>query len=323
MTSRTFANRRAIAILGFALLMGLALPGVGRAEAAPSAPDAPRDTPAADVPAILVHLPGIAGLRWIDREMLAGIKAGGYAGQVKSYDWTGDDPGLPALRNRLRNEREARVVARKIRGLLSAEPTARVTLVGHSGGTGIAVWALEELPEDVFIDSLVLLAPALSPAYDLSKALRHVRGKAYVFTSEHDAIVLGAGTTVFGTIDGVKTAAAGKVGFSRPEGADGEAYEKLVQMPYVARWMKFHNIGDHIGCMSRSFARHVIAPLLRGEAETAAEAQDEQARSYFRGRVRLRSGSSTTGKAADNDDAAGRAPGAAPKAEGARRGRAG
>ena len=31
---------------------------------------------------------------------------------------------------------------------------------------------------------LVLIAPALSPGYDLSKALAHVRGRAYVFTND-------------------------------------------------------------------------------------------------------------------------------------------
>ena len=34
------------------------------------------------------------------------------------------------------------------------------------------------------------LAPALSPQYDLSKALAHVRDKAYVFSSVHDVYVL-------------------------------------------------------------------------------------------------------------------------------------
>ena len=72
----------------------------------------------------------------------------------------------------------------------------------------------------------------------------------------------GAGTRLFGTIDGVKTDAAGLVGFRKPEGADEKAYEKLVQKPYDDGWIAFQNIGNHVGCMSEPFAENVIAPML-------------------------------------------------------------
>ena len=61
-----------------------------------------------------------------------------------------------------------------------------------------------------------MLAPALSPTYDLSRALRAVRREMVVFWSPLDVIILGAGTRVFGTIDRVKTASAGLVGFRVP-----------------------------------------------------------------------------------------------------------
>ena len=61
----------------------------------------------------------------------------------------------------------------------------------------------------LFILTVFLLASALSPEYDLSKALGHVRGKVYVFTSPGDSLVLGTGTRLFGTIDGIKSDAAG------------------------------------------------------------------------------------------------------------------
>ena len=97
------------------------------------------------------------------------------------------------------------------------DPKLEITLTSHSGGTGIAVWALEKMPEGMQVQTLVLLASALSPDYDLSKALRHVRGKAYVFYSQNDQVVLGAGTRLFGTIDGVKSDAAGLIGFRMPD----------------------------------------------------------------------------------------------------------
>jgi hypothetical protein len=82
-----------------------------------------------------------------------------------------------------------------------------------------------------------------------------------VLSSVYDP-VLGAGTRMFGTIDGVKSDAAGRVGFAKPAAADDAAYAKLVAVPYDPAWMRLRNIGDHVGPMMRPFAKEVIARLL-------------------------------------------------------------
>jgi hypothetical protein len=226
------------------------------------------DRSAASMPAVdfshtwLLHLPGIGGARSIDRRMTDGLKDGGWDGAISIYDWTAHDPGINALLSYKRNKEQAEKVEQQIEQKLARDPNLKVTLTSHSGGTGIAVWALEDMPEGMQVQTLVLLASALSPEYDLSKALKHVRGKAYVFYSKNDQVVLGAGTRLFGTIDGVKTDAAGLVGFKKPEGADEKAYEKLVQKPYDDGWIAFQNIGNHVGCMSQPFAENVIAAML-------------------------------------------------------------
>jgi pimeloyl-ACP methyl ester carboxylesterase len=144
-----------------------------------------------------------------------------------------------------------------------ADPRTRIYLSGHSGGTAIAVWALERLPPDVKVDTLLLIASALSPTYDLSPALRRVRGRAYALHSPYDP-VLGIGTRMFGTIDGIRTDAAGRVGFTPPPtAADPPQYAKLTTVGYGPGWIRLSNIGDHIGPMMRPFAREVIAPLLQ------------------------------------------------------------
>jgi hypothetical protein len=84
----------------------------------------------------------------------------------------------------------------------------------------------------------------------------------YAFYSPYDVAVLGIGTKMLGTIDGVKVDASGKVGFAKPKAADESEYEKLVQVAYDARWVKLGHIGDHIGPLARPFARKVLAPLL-------------------------------------------------------------
>jgi pimeloyl-ACP methyl ester carboxylesterase len=198
----------------------------------------------------------------IDRTFVAGLRDAGWKGPVKIYDWTENDPGIDALHARARNDREAQKVADLIVERLKEDPKARITLTSHSGGTGIAVWALEKLPKGVQVHTLVLLASALSPGYDLTAALKHVRGRAYSYYSENDTLVLGAGTELFGTIDGKRSVSAGLVGFKKPDGADTAQYEKLDQRPWTRQWMIFDNAGSHIGCMSRTFVTRVVAPTL-------------------------------------------------------------
>jgi pimeloyl-ACP methyl ester carboxylesterase len=225
--------------------------------------DTPTERPTADFSHTwLLHLPGIGGEMSIDRMLIRGLKDGGWDGPTKIYDWTEGDPGIDALHARKRNDREAQKVADMIEEKLKDDPKLQITLTSHSGGTGIAVWALEKLPERFHVRTLLLLASALSPDYDLSAALKHVSGKAYVFYSENDTLVLGAGTQLFGTIDGKKTMAAGLVGFKAPADADKDQYEKLVQQPWVKEWTVFENAGSHIGCMARPFVSRVLAPTV-------------------------------------------------------------
>ncbi|MGH7214281.1 MAG: hypothetical protein ACREIT_05915 [Tepidisphaeraceae bacterium] len=221
----------------------------------------PAAAPRAGGKAYVLHLPGIGGFMGIDRAMLAGLEHGRDV-EFDVYDWTCDDPGFNALVSYDRNRKQAQIIADRLTAAFRADPVRPIVLTGHSGGTGLAVWALEMLPDDVHVQTLALLHAAVSPTYDLSKALAHVRGTCYALTSLNDSIVLGAGTKLLGTIDGVKTESAGRIGFTQPPSAEVEQYKKLVQMPYRVEWLKLHNIGDHIGPMSRPFAREVLAPLL-------------------------------------------------------------
>lgn len=221
---------------------------------------APATAPIA--PPYLLHLPGIAGEKAIDRRFVAGIEDGGFHGPIDVYDWTENDPGIPALLGYQRNHKEAKLIAERLARRRAAHPREKMYLTSHSGGGALAVWALEDLPPGVMIDDLVMMSPALSPTYDLTAALRHVKGHVYVFSSLADLLVLGTGTRLFGTMDGVKTDAAGRVGFTRPPDGDPAQYKKLIPMPYDPGWMKYGDMADHIGGMTRSFGKNVIAPLL-------------------------------------------------------------
>lgn len=220
-------------------------------------------------PPVLIHLPGIGGEMSIDHHLVNGLRDGGVADSYQIIDWTGSDRGPRALGNLKRHREQAERVAKKIEAIYRADPRTPIILVGHSAGTGIAVWALEDLPPEVHIRTLLMLASALSPQYDLTAALRHVDGHAMALYSDHDAIILGAGTTVFGTFDRVKTPAAGFVGFQVPRHGKTKEYDKLIQLPYDPDWAKLGNPGDHIGPTGRRFAKAVLAPLLKRDEPAA------------------------------------------------------
>ncbi len=205
--------------------------------------------------------------------MTEGLVAGGYSGDLEIYDWTNSSPGITALLSYQRNLEEAQTVADKIVAIHRRDPDRPIYLTGHSGGTGIVVWALERLPDEVKVDRVLLLSSALSPTYDLSRALRHVRTHAYSFWSDQDVAVLSTGTTLFGTINGVKEPAAGFAGFKPPADADDREYLKLQQFAYNPDWAKWGNNGGHIGPMSRDFASRVLAPLVSDSPRLAGMAE--------------------------------------------------
>ncbi len=122
---------------------------------------------------------------------------------------------------------------------------------------------------------MIFIAPALSPRFDLTAALRHVNGKLYVFSSRFDTIVLFTGTRIFGTIDGVQTEAAGFSGFIEPKGADPLMYQKIIPRAYQTDWAKYGDFGDHIGAMQRNFSAAMIAPLIVPAPTTQTAAQTD------------------------------------------------
>jgi hypothetical protein len=151
-------------------------------------------------------------------------------------------------------------------------PTEPVFLVAKSGGSGVVVKALERLDEQS-VARVVLLAPAVSPAYDLTSALRAVRCEMVVFWSPFDVIILGAGTRVFGTMDRVRSVSAGLVGFTKPaDGPVGEShlnpYDKLRQVRWRPRMAATGYLGGHLGPDSPLFLRKYVVPLLRVDDST-------------------------------------------------------
>ena len=212
----------------------------------------------------LIYVPGIGGFGHDDHIWLNGLKVGGYSGKTEVWNWTGRLAPISALWAHARQRAQARLIADRVRKLRSESPATQLVLVGHSAGAGLVIMALEDLPPDSQVDEVVLLAPALSRNYDLTRALRHVHGHADVFYSERDTLVLAVGTFLFGTVDGVHGEAAGHCGFAKPRGASDGAYAKLTVHPFSNdRWL-YGDDGGHAGILAPGVASAIVAPLLPG-----------------------------------------------------------
>jgi hypothetical protein len=166
------------------------------------------------------------------------------------------------------HEAAALLIAATVRGYKSGPKDGHVFVVAKSGGAGVAVKALELLDEQS-VERAVLLAPALSPGYDLTRALRAVRSEIVVFWSPLDLLVLGAGTRWLGTIDRLKTVSAGLVGFQvPPEEARSREYGKLRQVRWHPGMAATGYFGGHWGPDSPWFLKKYVVPLLRLDKPT-------------------------------------------------------
>ena len=243
---------------GYVVLGVIALWLTGCAVTSPTLPPAERFGRGAT----LIYIPGIGGSGKADRTWAGGLRAGGYDGVIETFDWSKGMGPISALWAHGRQRAFARQLAEQICKLHEQSPESPITLAAHSAGAAIMVYALEDLPPGVQVDGVILLAPALSGSYDLTTALRHVRGRAHAFCSDRDTMVLGIGTFLFGTVDGVHGEAAGHGGFVRPPQASAAQYAKLLVHPYSRFRQSLGDDGGHYGPESPGVATALIAPLL-------------------------------------------------------------
>jgi pimeloyl-ACP methyl ester carboxylesterase len=224
---------------------------------------------------LVLVLGGVGGLDWCGFNMRRAARVARLSCAVETFRWGhGFGRWFADLTNIAHGGRQADRVADVIRRFRAEHPLEPVFLVGKSGGAGIAAWALERLDPEA-VERAVLLSPALSPRYDLTAALCAVRREVVVYWSPLDVVFLGAGTRLFGTIDGVRTRGAGLVGFAVPGHDEPDAdrrrqYEKLRQVRWRPRMAKLGHLGGHFGSDQPRFLRAYVVPLLR--ADQPAEA---------------------------------------------------
>jgi len=195
-----------------------------------------------------------------------GLADGGYKGHVEHYIWTTYLGPLVDQLSYNHNRREGRGLARKIEAYLDAKPGANVNIIALSAGTGVAVFALEELRPGYTVDHVVLLSSSLSSNYDLTRALRHTRGGIYFFWSPDDPVLQGV-VPIVGTVDRADAAPAGTWGATLPYHASAETRQLYYERVHNIRWSPESFLSDplrlqHAGSISRSVIRDKVAPIL-------------------------------------------------------------
>lgn len=210
----------------------------------------------------IFFLPGVAGDGVWYNSLRDGLRDGGIQREVIAHSWGAPSPlfALNFSNEGIHNDAEKKL-AKRVGEHIARFPNATVDLIGHSAGCGVILGALPRLPDGLLVGRVILLAPSVSPGYDLAPALARCL-RMDVFVSDRDTTFLAWRTSNFGTYDRMKTKAAGNLGFHESDLAP-EFSSKLTQHRFDESSRELGNDGSHFGATSREFVRQRIATLLR------------------------------------------------------------
>lgn len=228
---------------------------------------------------MVLVLPGIDGRTLLSLNIALGLADGGVQSCIEIVDWTtGLLPlALYHLRSRRMHESGAREVAARIVEYRERYPGRPIHIIGYSGGGGVALYALDELPADRQVTSAILVGAAVSPGFDVRSLLAKTERGIWNYYSPLDCLFLGAVTSVFGTVDGKHTFSAGAVGFRKAGDELSEhpsAERGLHQCEFHPAMLRQFHLGGHFGWSNRVFVAEEIAPRIRAtEIEFEKSAQ--------------------------------------------------
>lgn len=217
----------------------------------------------------LYYLDGAGGGGMISN-WSGGLKQGlldaGYTGAGEIFRWNTGMGVIADQDSSVEYKRgKAAQCAAEIQQYAKQYPGAPVTLIGLSAGTAVTVFVLEALPVSCPVENVILCGASIGADYDLTQALKRVRNRMYVYTSENDA-VLAFLVPMAGTADrqgGVP--AAGLHGFQIPSRASTETRTQYAKVAYI-RWKpefeKDGDFGGHTDALKAPFVQQHMAPLI-------------------------------------------------------------
>lgn len=212
---------------------------------------------------------GTAKKNWVPG-VEQGFLEAGYPGAGELFSWeTGKGLNADQTASVEYKRQKAGELAKSIQQRVEKYPGVPVDLLGFSAGTAEVVFAMEALPEKVQIDTVVLLGASISHDYDLTKMLKRLKGKMYVYTSTHDRMV-GFFMKFSGSADRKYHDAGADIhGFVLPKGASEETRklyaEKIVNIKWNKEFEKDGDRGHHFDNVKMEFIRDQVAPLFMGK----------------------------------------------------------
>jgi pimeloyl-ACP methyl ester carboxylesterase len=245
-------------LVGVAPLIGLVATRTVAAE--------PAESELETKPGVVFVVGGIGGLDSVGRAAMHVFPKMGLPHDVRDFVWQhGTGHFLKDLQDTDYLVDRAAELAVEVRRVKAADPDRPVYLIGKSAGAAIVLFAAEQLPP-ASIERMILLSAAVSANFDLRPALRATRNEVVSFHSCYDWLVLGVGTTEFGTADRVHGKSAGLYGFIKPADMtpeDAALYRRLVQVPWSIDMMSGLNLGGHQGTSMPGFLKREVSPWLR------------------------------------------------------------
>src|SRR5262249_4650773 len=120
------------------------------------------------------YIDGVGNWGFGVSEVPAGIYARNYPGHVENFRWSLTLNPVVDQTFRI----FARAGGARLAGVIQSQqreyPDAEVNLIGLSAGSGVAIWAVEDLKPPARVHNIVLLASSLSSKYDCRKALNNM-----------------------------------------------------------------------------------------------------------------------------------------------------
>ena len=197
-----------------------------------------------------------------------GLRDGGYRGVFSPYRWqTGLGVAADHLSKPAYKRSAAEGLAKKIAQHHALHPGDPIYVGGLSADCAVVLYALEQLPERVRVEQVVLLSSSVSADYDLTRALRRIHGKLFAFTSSRDQVLSSLVSNV-GTADGRPpgTAISGLRGFSPPARATTQTKSlyaaKVKNIAWRPEFARHGHNGGHTDVVNSTFVKKYVAPLM-------------------------------------------------------------
>lgn len=204
-----------------------------------------------------------------------GLKDRGYRGAVTNHRWS--LTFNPALDQTLRfiAKGSGMQLGKEITNYLRDHPNADANVIALSAGTGVGIWAIENVEPPYKVNNYVMTGSSLSSRYDLRKALSHMKGKIVCYYTSSDPVLDGP-VRALGTIDGTFDDSAGLVGLKGPGSNSG-------QVVNIGRTSKFASLGwtgGHADCVTERFVsgeiyKYIVGPQTPRTADPTRSSESQ------------------------------------------------